>query len=93
MHGTISRSHKMEPRVWSPLKPTDACRPKVVNFALQGGGSHGAFTWGVLDRLLEEKQLIIEGITATIDHRGHYRDQCRRCKCSTTRLRFGNRRE
>jgi NTE family protein len=25
---------------------------KVVNLALQGGGSHGAFTWGVLDRLL-----------------------------------------
>jgi NTE family protein len=55
----------MEPRVWSPPKPTDTCRPKVVNLALQGGGSHGAFTWGVLDRLLEEKQLIIEGITAT----------------------------
>ena len=30
---------------------------KVVNLALQGGGSHGAFTWGVLDRLLEEDQL------------------------------------
>jgi predicted acylesterase/phospholipase RssA len=27
---------------------------KVVNLALQGGGSHGAFTWGVLDRLLEQ---------------------------------------
>jgi NTE family protein len=40
-------------------------RPKVVNLALQGGGSHGAFTWGVLDRLLEEDHLTIEGITAT----------------------------
>jgi NTE family protein len=38
---------------------------KAVNLALQGGGAHGAFTWGVLDRLLEEDQLIIEGITAT----------------------------
>jgi NTE family protein len=38
---------------------------KVVNLALQGGGSHGAFTWGVLDRLLEEKRLDFEGITAT----------------------------
>ena len=28
--------------------------PVLVDFALQGGGSHGAFTWGVLDRLLEE---------------------------------------
>jgi NTE family protein len=38
---------------------------KVVNLALQGGGSHGAFTWGVLDRLLEEKNLEFEGITGT----------------------------
>ena len=30
---------------------------KTVNLALQGGGSHGAFTWGVLDRLLEKKDL------------------------------------
>jgi NTE family protein len=28
--------------------------PVLVDFALQGGGAHGAFTWGVLDRLLEE---------------------------------------
>jgi NTE family protein len=38
---------------------------KVVNLALQGGGSHGAFTWGVLDRLLEETRLRFDGITAT----------------------------
>ena len=38
---------------------------KVVNLALQGGGSHGAFTWGVLDRLLEEERLAFEGVTAT----------------------------
>ncbi len=38
---------------------------KVVNLALQGGGSHGAFTWGVLDRLLEEERLTFEGVTAT----------------------------
>ncbi len=36
-----------------------------VNLALQGGGSHGAFTWGVLDRLLEESWLEIEGICGT----------------------------
>jgi NTE family protein len=36
-----------------------------VNLALQGGGSHGAFTWGVLDRLLEEETLHFEGITGT----------------------------
>src|SRR5262245_28994366 len=38
---------------------------KIVNLALQGGGSHGAFTWGALDRLLEEERLSIEGVTAT----------------------------
>jgi NTE family protein len=38
---------------------------KTVNLALQGGGAHGAFTWGVLDRLLEEERLEIEGISGT----------------------------
>ncbi len=38
---------------------------KVVNLALQGGGAHGAFTWGALDRLLEEDAIEIEGIAAT----------------------------
>src|SRR6056297_3547175 len=38
---------------------------KRINLALQGGGSHGAFTWGVLDRLLEEPQLSIEAISGT----------------------------
>jgi NTE family protein len=36
-----------------------------INLALQGGGAHGAFTWGALDRLLEEEDIAIEGITAT----------------------------
>jgi NTE family protein len=38
---------------------------KTVNLALQGGGAHGAFTWGVLDRLLEEETIDFEGISAT----------------------------
>jgi NTE family protein len=38
---------------------------KRINLALQGGGAHGAFTWGVLDRLLEEERIEIEGISAT----------------------------
>jgi NTE family protein len=37
---------------------------KVVNLALQGGGAHGAFAWGVLDRLLEEKRIAFEGVSA-----------------------------
>ena len=39
--------------------------PVLVDLALQGGGSHGAFTWGVLDRLLEEPWLKIEAISGT----------------------------
>jgi NTE family protein len=37
----------------------------LVDLALQGGGAHGAFTWGVLDRLLEESWLRIDGISGT----------------------------
>ncbi len=39
--------------------------PLLAELALQGGGAHGAFTWGVLDRLLEEPWLTIEGISGT----------------------------
>jgi NTE family protein len=38
---------------------------KTLNLALQGGGAHGAFAWGVLDRLLEDERISFEGISAT----------------------------
>jgi NTE family protein len=38
---------------------------KKVNLALQGGGAHGAFTWGVLDRLFDDDRLQIEAISGT----------------------------
>lgn len=38
-------------------------KSKTISLALQGGGSHGAFTWGVLDRLLVDDRLRIEGIS------------------------------
>jgi len=38
---------------------------KNVNLALQGGGAHGAFVWGVIDRLLEDGRVEIEAISAT----------------------------
>ncbi len=38
---------------------------KPINLALQGGGAHGAFTWGVLDRLLEDGRIYIEAISGT----------------------------
>jgi NTE family protein len=37
--------------------------PKKINLALQGGGAHGAFTWGVLDSLLADPRIEIEGIS------------------------------
>jgi NTE family protein len=39
--------------------------PVLVDLALQGGGSHGAFTWGVLDRMLQEPWLQVEAISGT----------------------------
>jgi NTE family protein len=52
-----------QPKVYEFKQPITG--PKMVNLALQGGGSHGAFTWGVLDRLLEENCLTVDGITAS----------------------------
>src|SRR5271157_6612600 len=51
-----------------PMTPSPAGngrQPQLIDLALQGGGSHGAFTWGVLDRLLEEPWLQIEAISGT----------------------------
>jgi NTE family protein len=58
------------PRRWFPF-PSRQPRSllmrsaKPVNLALQGGGAHGAFTWGVLDRLLEDKRIDVEAISGT----------------------------
>jgi NTE family protein len=49
-------------------KANGAVKPqtmKRINVALQGGGSHGAYTWGVLDRLLEDERIEIEAISGT----------------------------
>jgi NTE family protein len=40
-------------------------RTDTIDLALQGGGSHGAFTWGVLDRLLDDDTLLIDGVSGT----------------------------
>jgi NTE family protein len=40
-------------------------KPKRVNLALQGGGSHGAYTWGVLDSFLEDGRIAVDGISGT----------------------------
>jgi hypothetical protein len=46
----------------SPAMPDGSSRKKI-NLALQGGGAYGAFTWGVLDHMLEDGRIEIEGIT------------------------------
>ena len=48
-----------------PTPPHPATGAPRVNLALQGGGSHGAFTWGVLDRLLEDGRITFDGISGT----------------------------
>jgi NTE family protein len=54
MHKRAAPSPKPSPR-----------SPVLVDLALQGGGAHGAFTWGVLDRLLEEDWIRFDGISGT----------------------------
>jgi NTE family protein len=50
----------------APMPEAEAAAPvKTINLALQGGGAHGAFSWGVLDRLLEDERIGFEGISAT----------------------------
>ncbi|AHB49115.1 alpha/beta hydrolase [Hyphomicrobium nitrativorans NL23] len=46
-------------------KSASSSKPVPIDLALQGGGSHGAFTWGVLDRLLEDTRFKIDGISGT----------------------------
>jgi NTE family protein len=55
------RKRKDSPR--KSAASEDAIKP--INLALQGGGSHGAFTWGVLDRLLEDGRVSFDGICGT----------------------------
>lgn len=52
---------KARPRVRGLETPA----PVKVDLALQGGGSHGAFTWGVLDALLEDGRLAFDGVSGT----------------------------
>lgn len=47
------------------VPPTDLQAPRPINLALQGGGSHGALTWGVLDRLLSDPRIEICEISGT----------------------------
>ncbi|XWN31887.1 MAG: patatin-like phospholipase family protein [Devosia sp.] len=49
----------------SKAKGRSAQHVKAVNLALQGGGAHGAFTWGVLDKIFEDGRIWVEAISGT----------------------------
>ena len=56
---------KPPPAPRSARTPDTPARTRSITLALQGGGSHGAFTWGVIDRLLEDGRITIDGISGT----------------------------
>ena len=55
----------MQERITSMPATRHNTARKAVNFALQGGGAHGAFAWGVLDKILEDGRVDISAISAT----------------------------
>jgi NTE family protein len=60
-----SHPRKTRSRPVSRRSRSAIVKVKHINLALQGGGAHGAFTWGVVDRLLEEPRIEIEAVSAT----------------------------
>ena len=54
-------NEKVEKNVKVEKKSDDG--KKHLTVAMQGGGAHGAFTWGVLDRLFEESDIVVEGVS------------------------------
>ena len=68
-HANLAACSRTEhPMATSRKTPASSRRrqaPPHLDLALQGGGSHGAFTWGVLDRLLGEDDLVISGVSGT----------------------------
>jgi NTE family protein len=61
----MTKATTKAPKISKKLKERREGEPVLVDLALQGGGAHGAFTWGVLDRLLEEEWMTIEAISGT----------------------------
>ena len=58
-------SNAAKPGKRAAAESTASSGTRTVNLALQGGGAHGAFTWGVLDQLLDDERIIVEGLSAT----------------------------
>jgi NTE family protein len=62
---TLSQSREKMPSPFALLRRLGSSAPRRLNLALQGGGAHGAFTWGVLDALLSDKTLEFEGLSGS----------------------------
>ncbi|MFN0264920.1 patatin-like phospholipase family protein [Tepidamorphus sp. 3E244] len=58
---------KLAERAKAAVRPAKSggSNTKKINLALQGGGAHGAYTWGVIDRILEDGRIEIEAISGT----------------------------
>lgn len=58
-------TEKQKPNKNTDAKLSKKSVQKPINLALQGGGAHGALTWGIIDRILEDGRFHIEGISGT----------------------------
>lgn len=58
-----AKSKAPGPPIFKPI--LNAKGEKVINLALQGGGAHGAFAWGVIDKFMEDGRIHVEGISGT----------------------------
>ncbi|MCI0667256.1 MAG: patatin-like phospholipase family protein [Methylococcaceae bacterium] len=62
---TGTKQYKVEAGHRRSTKDGSGKKPKTINLALQGGGAHGAFSWGVVDKLLEDGRIRIEAVSGT----------------------------
>lgn len=63
---TMNRQNTIRAKLVTPdAFETDVVKTKKINVALQGGGAHGAFGWGVLDKLMEDGRIEVEAMSAT----------------------------
>ncbi|NBU12649.1 MAG: patatin-like phospholipase family protein, partial [Betaproteobacteria bacterium] len=60
-----SRASAPAPAAAPSIKTSTSGQRKKVSLALQGGGAHGAFAWGVMDKFLEDGRLEIEALSGT----------------------------
>lgn len=67
---SVAKKAATKSAAWSPATISAPAvirrtEPKIINMALQGGGAHGAFGWGVMDKFLEDGRVEVEGLSGT----------------------------